>query len=354
MVLFPFIAYPFVLDFKRGALNLALNYLSFVVSGLWCSRRLIKNNEYDVVFVFGMSPIIQALPAIYIKWMLKKTHLAVWVQDLWPESLSATEYVRNSFLIKLVGYLVKFIYSKSDTLLVQSKAFIDPVSHYSNIDKVRYYPNSILLKENNAQLPLPESLIKTLKNYFCVVFAGNVGTAQSVETILEAAQLMLDVTEVKFVIVGSGSMLDSLISQKEAMGLSNVVIAGRFSVDVMPTIYQHASALLVILKDNEIFSKTIPSKLQAYLAAGQPIIASINGEAARVVEESGAGVTCQAEDPDALANCVRNLYGLTDEERSRLGEAGYDYFLNHFEMTRQAKYLVELLEQRILEVQRGN
>ena len=339
--------------YNGGALNLVFNYLSFVFSGLVYFPRLVKGQKFDVVFVFANSPITQAIPAIYLKWRLK-AHLAVWVQDLWPESLSATGFIRNKFILKLVGYMVKGIYAFSDTLLVQSKAFFEPVSRYANKKKIVYYPNSILVNKPRVSAELSDELITTLKNNFCVVFAGNIGKAQSIETILNAAHKLKEEKQIKFVIVGSGSMLDWSQSQKEMLGLSNVFFAGRYPVDMMPAIYQHASALLVTLKDEEIFSKTIPSKVQSYMAAKRPIIASLNGEGARVIKESGAGLSCNAEDSDALAQRVRGLYEMSENERSNMGEAGYAYFLKEFEMNHQAQRLIEILEQRISETRRNN
>jgi len=334
-----------------GALNLILNYLSFVLSGLFFFPGFVKKHKYDVIFVFAPSPITQAIPAIYLKWKLR-THLAIWVQDMWPESLSATGFLRNRFILKMVGYMVRGIYSCADTILVQSRAFYEPVSAFADSHKIKYYPNSILLNKQSTSFSLPIELTEVLENNFCIVFAGNIGKAQSVETILTAAHSLKDMTQIKFVLVGSGSMLDWLHSRKDELGLSNIIIAGRFPMDAMPSIYNHASALLVTLKDEEIFSKTIPSKVQAYMAAGKPIIASLNGEGSRIVTESGAGLTCKAEDAEGLAQCVRSIYSMPAKDCSRMGEAGYAYFLENFEMTRQAEHLVELLEQRISQTRR--
>lgn len=338
--------------YNGGALNLILNYFSFVLSGLYYFPRAIKNKKFDVIFVFANSPITQAIPAIYLKWKLK-THLAIWVQDLWPESLEAMGFIRNKFLLKIAGYMVKAIYSYSDTLLVQSKAFFGPVSVFASVDKIKYYPNSILLNNQSSPVKLPLEFIDVLETNFCVVFAGNIGKAQSVETILEAAYRLKDIQDIKFVFVGSGSMLDWVCSRKDELNLSNVFIAGRYPMTAMSLIYKRASALLVSLKDEEIFSKTIPSKIQAYLSAGKPIIASLNGEGSRVVTEACAGLTCIAEDSEALAQCVKDIYGMSDSDRLKMGEAGYSFFLKHFEMDSQAKHLIEIIELRIQQTERS-
>lgn len=334
---------------KNGsAINLVLNYISFVFSGLFYFRKILKNYEFDVILVFGLSPITQAIPAIYLKWKTK-SHLAIWVQDLWPESLAATGFIRNPLLLKIVGYMVKFIYSKMDTILIQSRGFYNAISKYTNADKIKYYPNSFLINNKNIPESLPSSLLWELENNFCIVFAGNIGKAQSVSTIIGAAQLLKDLVDVKILFIGSGSMLDWLNHKIKELNLENVVIVGRFPMGVMPSIYKRASALLVTLKNEDIFKMTIPSKIQAYLSTGKPIIASLNGEGARVIHDSGAGLTCKAESVEELAQCVRTIYKMNEVERLQMGEAGYKYFSEHFEMTLQAKNLINLLNDRILQ-----
>jgi glycosyltransferase involved in cell wall biosynthesis len=333
---------------KSGALNLILNYLSFILSGLRYFSFLLKGYSFDVVLTFNPSPITSVIPAILLK-QQKKSHLAIWVQDLWPESLAATGFIKNRFILKLVGLLVRAIYSATNIILVQSPAFKIPVSKYAQQEKIIYYPNSMLLPETsqNVEILLPDELLKTLKTYFCVVFAGNIGTAQAIETLVEAAVLLKDMSDVKVILVGSGSMSEWAHQKKVELNLDNLVLAGRFSASAMPEIYSHAGCLVVSLKDEEIFSYTVPYKIQSYLAAGKPIIAALNGEGARVVIEAKAGLTCPAEDPAALANCVRRLYGIPESERAKMGAFGKKYFLEHFEMTSQAKRLVEILEQRM-------
>jgi glycosyltransferase involved in cell wall biosynthesis len=333
-----------------GALNLLLNYLSFVWSGLRWFPSLLKDVSFDAILVFAPSPITLAIPAIPLR-RRTKAHLAIWVQDLWPESLAATGFVRNRIVLALVGVLVRGIYAFADTLLVQSRAFVGPVARYARADKIVYYASSLDVAKSAGQtaVRLPSELLSALKAHFCVVFAGNIGTAQAVGTLVDAASQISDLPGVKMVLVGSGSMLNWVREQKSVLGLTNLVLAGRFPMDAMPEIYRHAACLVVTLKDEEIFSYTVPAKVQAYLAAGRPIIAALNGEGARIVAEAGAGLTCAAEDSRALAQCVRLLHQMTEQERARLGESGRRYFLEHFEMRRQTRRLVEILEQRMAE-----
>ncbi|NVZ61198.1 glycosyltransferase family 4 protein [Pseudomonas gingeri] len=326
---------------KGGAKNMVLNYLSFVLAGLVFFPWMLRKREFDAILVFAPSPITQAIPAILLKY-LKKAHLALWIQDLWPESLAATGFVKNRFLLSLVGRMVRCIYSCCDRLLVQSRAFIDPVADYAPREKIFYYPNSINVSPSGSGAFAPVELQELLDKHFCVVFAGNLGTAQALDTLLQAAILLRDEEDIRLVLVGSGSRLAWLKAQKELHGLENLILPGRFPADAMPDIFAKASALLVSLNDEEIFSHTIPSKVQAYLAAGRPIIACLNGEGARVVQEAGAGFCSPAEQVGPLVEAIREMRGCHELDREKMGLSGRAYFDQHFDMDMQVSRLVEL------------
>ncbi|MGE1155984.1 glycosyltransferase family 4 protein [Pseudomonas kitaguniensis] len=331
---------------KGGAKNLILNYLSFVLMGLWHFPRMLKGREIDVIIVFAPSPITQVIPAIFLKW-IKRAHLAVWVQDLWPESLSATGFVKNSVALRLVGLMVRGIYHFCDTLLLQSHAFFAPVRKYSSADKLVYFPNSIDTSSDEVTSTIPVELQHELESNFSVVFAGNLGTAQSLESVVDAAKLLKGEPGLRVILVGSGSMAKWVTEQKILYHLDNLTLAGRFPMNAMSEIYSRSSALLVSLKDEEIFSYTVPSKVQAYLAAGRPIIASLRGEGARVIDESGSGMTCIPGDGRALADAILAMKSLSHDQRQAMGTAGRDYFNENYDMDNQTNRLIEILNSRI-------
>jgi hypothetical protein len=260
---------------------LIANYLSFAFWGALIGPFLIRKRPVDVIFVYGISPILQAIPAIFFKWQ-KRAKLVVWVQDLWPESLEATGFVKNRMILALVGRVVKWIYSQADSVFVQSKAFIEPVAQLCPREKIVYYPNSaedaVASTGDERDCAIPE-----LKHYFSVVFAGALGTAQALDVILDAAERLRSEREIRFFLVGHGSRADWASAQIEARQLTNVVLVGRYPIEAMPGIFAHASVLLVTLTDDPIFARTVPSKVQSYLAAGRPIVGCINGEGARVI-----------------------------------------------------------------------
>src|SRR3989338_9161837 len=245
---------------KGGALNLFLNYISFVWSGLRWFSWLLRGYSFDAILVYAGSPNV-SIPAVPIKWM-KRAHLAIWVQDLWPESLEATGFIHNRVVLGIVGLVVRMIYSIADTILVQSPAFKAPVSRYARQEKIVYYPNSLIHSETacNEAMPLPFELLDTLKSHFCAVFAGNIGTAQAVETLVDAALQLKTQPNIRMVLVGSGCMSEWVRRKKDEFALDNLILAGRFPMSSMMEVFRHAACLVVSLKGDEIYSYTVPCK----------------------------------------------------------------------------------------------
>lgn len=312
----------------NGGWHLALNYLSFVISGLLCAPWMLRKKRFDVIFIYAPSPILQAIPAIFLGW-LKGCPIVLWVQDLWPESLSATGHVRNRTALKLVEQVVRFIYRHTDLLLVQSKAFEEPVRALASDTPIVYYPNSV---DDTFVVPAKGDLpvVAGLGEGFSVMFAGNIGIAQAVEVIVEAATLLREYADIRFVVLGEGSRWEWMCQEARRLELDNLYLPGRFPVETMPGFMQKASALLVTLADKEIFKATVPSKVQAYLAAGRPVLACLNGEGADLVTRAGAGLVVAAENGRALAEAILHLYHMLPQEREAMGTRGRLYYAQHF------------------------
>lgn len=324
---------------KGSGIRLALNYLSFIVSGCFSAPWVLRGREFDAIFVYAPSPLLQVLPALLLA-RLKRTPLVIWVQDLWPEALAASGHVKNRWILKGVEAIVRFIYRHADSVLIQSEAFYPAVARLlDDTAKIRHYPNTYFFPEDvdrDENVPLTAEL----REGFSFVFAGNIGVFQSLETILDAAEQLLVQPEIRIFIVGSGSRSDWLAEEVKRRNLSNVVLAGRLPYSSMPAVFAAASALLVSLGDMPGISLTIPNKLQAYLAAGKPIVASDNGECARVVREAKAGLACSAGDGQGLAAAMLELYRLTPEEWNQFGENGRNYFNANFEPKSRLKELI--------------
>ena len=331
---------------SRSGVRLALNYLSFVVSGLLFAPWMLRNKKYDVIFVDAPSPIFQAIPASFIGW-LKRCPVALWVQDLWPESAQATGYINSPFMLKLLERLVRFVYRHTDLLLVPSQAFLSPVTALAPGKRIVYHPNPVdpmFYSPPAMQLPV----IPGLAGEFSVLFAGNVGVAQAVTVIVDAAEKLKNYPEIHFVILGKGSRWDWMREQVQARGLVNLHLAGSYPVATMPGLMRQASALLVTLADLPIFAATIPNKVQAYMAVGRPILACMNGEGARLVGDANAGYMIPAEDSTALADAILQLYRKSAEEREKFGQNGRAYYKKHFDHDRLATELIGHLHELTL------
>ncbi|KAF0101272.1 MAG: glycosyltransferase [bacterium] len=330
---------------RKSGWRLALNYLSFVAAGLSFGPWLLRGRRFDAVFVYAPSPILQTLPAIFLA-RQKRAPLALWVQDLWPESLAATGFVRNGKVLALVARVVRFIYRHTDRLLVPSEGFRAPIAALTDdARKIRYYPNAWVDETGPAAADAPvAALAEKIAAGFSVVFAGNLGTAQALHTVIDAAErLQREGSSVRFFLIGSGSVSGWLATEVARRGLTNVELPGRFPPAAMPHCYAAASALLVSLRDEPIFAQTIPSKVQGYLAAGRPVIAALNGEGARVVVEAGAGLACPAGDAAALAAAVARLAALDADARRKMGENARRYAFEHFSLDRLADDLAAQL-----------
>lgn len=337
---------------KKSGWRLAANYVSFVAAATLLGPWLLRGKRFDAIFVFAPSPILQAIPAMFLA-RLRKIPLVLWVQDLWPQSLSATGYLKSAWVLQAVACVVRGIYRASDRILVQSRAFIAPVAELADrLQKIHYMPNPYLATMGSQPSERAVQLIDTLRRHFCVVFAGNLGSAQSLDTIVEAARQLLTQADLRIVLVGSGSQDNWLEQQKSTLKLDNMVLAGRFESSDMASIFDAASALLVTLKPDPAFELTIPSKVQAYLAAARPIIAALDGEGARVVEEADAGFCSAAGDAGALVASILRMANLPLAERQAMGMRGRTYFDQHFAPERLVSELEDHFKQVILAVEK--
>jgi glycosyltransferase involved in cell wall biosynthesis len=341
----PLMRVPLLPRGNASALRLVMNYLSFIFGASLFGPWLLRGRRFDVIFIYGNSPILQVIGARVVR-LFTGGALVPWVQDLWPQSLQVTGYVNNRLLLSMVAGVVRWIYRGSDLLLVQSRSFIVSVASMAGKTPVEYHPNpgDAAFESGDTGTPALQ-----LPPGFNVLFAGNLGTAQALDTVVAAAALLTDLPDVRIVLVGSGSRAAWVQEEIGRLGLANVSLPGRFAPEAMPGILLQASVLLVSLVRDPIMSQTIPSKVQTYLAAGRPIVASLDGEGAQVVEESGAGVACASENPAALAAAIRKLHATPAAELAAIGARGREHYLKYFEPA----MLASRLKQRFEELKRS-
>lgn len=330
----PVIRVPLAPRWRGRGWQLALNYLSFALSASLLGALRIRG-AFDLIFVFEPSPITVGLPAIAMK-AAKSAPIAFWVQDLWPESLEATGAVRSRLVLRSVAALARLIYRHCDRVLVQSPGFIPPITALGvPPSKIAYLPNwaEAVYRPVVVSPDAPER--QRVPSGFRVMFAGNIGQAQAFPTILAAAERLRAHPEIQWVILGDGRERPWVEREIERRGLAGCVkLLGHQPVETMPTYFALADVMLVTLRRDPVFALTIPSRIQSYQACARPIVASLDGQGAEVVRTSGCGMTCPAEDADALADAVLELFRMPCEVRERMGAKGRAYFLEHFERER--------------------
>lgn len=306
---------------KTGAIYRFLNYFSYPIKAKSYVRKLTASDgkPFDVVFVNQLSPVMMAEPAIkYGK--RYGVPVVMYCLDLWPESLIAGGIGRGSVVYKIFDGISKKIYRSVDKILITSRMFRGYLEDRFGIpdEKIEYLPQ--YAEGLFEKLPYKEPGEIT-----DLVFAGNIGELQSVQTITEAAK-KLEGKPVHFHIVGGGSDLQRL--EELSKGLSNVTFYGRRPLEEMPDFYAKADAMLVTLKADPVLSLTLPGKVQSYMAAGKPIIGAIDGETAEVIKEAKCGFCGRADDPDELAKNIELFMANDNKKELGLNAAKYydDYF----------------------------
>ncbi len=317
---------------QRGngkGLSLIINYLSFAFFG--SIKALFLDLKADIVLVYQQSPVILALPGVIFK-KKNSAKLFLYVQDLWPESVLATTQIRNKFIIGSLDRFTRWLYRKSDTILIQSLAFRDFLLNRDvPAQKIVYLPNSaegVYRKEDKRP-----DLAHFFKGSFHIVFAGTIGAAQDLKILIAAAKKVKAVDAgISWVIIGDGRKKEELMELAVKEGVADVCrFTGFFPLEEMPFFFAYADAMLVSLKKELIFSLTIPAKLQSYMACSKPVISALDGEGSRIIEEAGCGFTGPSGDAEILAANVIAIKNMTQDKRNELGNRGYVYFQREFE-----------------------
>lgn len=286
---------------KKGGLNLIKNYLSFVWNGSKKIKQLITNQKFDVLYVFEVSPITVALPAIKVK---KKLHIPIVmnVQDLWPENIVAVTGIKNKIIINTINKLVNHIYTHCDLILASSPIFIDMIKpRLKSNTIIRYWPQYSLITETTEKIRLFDS------SKFNIVFTGNIGEAQGLDVVIEAAKYLKN-TSIVFHLIGEGRAKEKLQEMVKQSRLEEYIQFHGFIEESKINQYLAASdAALLILKADPIFEMTIPAKLQTYLACGMPILGCVSGISQKIIEESQSGFICYENSGKALADMAVKL-----------------------------------------------
>lgn len=305
----------------NSTLMMMINYMWFAIFA--SIKAMFMKKDFDLVYVYQLSPITMTWPAIVVKRM-KKIPLIIHVLDQWPVSITTGGISKKSLPYKILTRWSKNAYSKADLITCSSKSFKN------------YFINELGLSKDKQFIYLPSYAEDNYKNIttkkddtFDLVFAGNIGPAQSVETIIEAANILKTNKDIKFHIVGDGLSMKLCQDLKDKYKLDNVIFYGYHPVEDMPKYYKMADAFLITMVDNEVVNSTLPAKVQSYMIAGKPIIGAISGEVSEVIKDAKCGLCCKSLDHKGLAKII--LEASKSNKLTEWSKNAYNYYLEHFE-----------------------
>lgn len=328
----------------NNSLMLIVNYISFVILGFfWKSFTGIRA---DKVFIFEVSPMTQALTGV---WYAKRLKIpcCIYVQDLWPENVEAILGIRNPLIIKIINKMVDYIYRNCSVILTTSPSFVHRLEERSSahtvdgMSKVKYWPQYA----EEFYKPVEKRTLENLPedDVFKIVFTGNIGYAQGLNILPAAAEKLKEKKiSCKFIIIGDGryrSEFEKVLEDKDVSDMFRML--GRIAPEEIPQYLAHCNVAFVSFSDNQLFSMTIPAKLQSYMACGKPILAAAAGETKRIIEEAECGWVVHMGDAEMLAEAVVAAVESSEEVHGRMKENALAYCNRYF----NKKLLMDTLEQ---------
>lgn len=316
---------------KKGILFRILNYWSFAFYGCKFVKKLDGN--FDIVLANELSPIMGCKPAIEYK-KRHKTKIVMYEMDLWPESLLAGAIKKGSPIYKHYLKVSAHIYSKFDSILVSTKEHINYIHSLPHCDdlNISYLPQY-------AEDQFKPNGQKNNSGITNLLFAGNIGKAQSVLTIVKAAQLLADEKNITFNIVGSGSELSHIEEYCRINRINNVNLHGFVPLKDISKYYAEADAFLVSLDNSPYCIMTVPGKIQSYMAVGKPIISCASGATNQMITDAKCGIVCESNDYSSLADNILAFHrGIFDSVK--LGSNALFYYKNNF---RKSDFIDKLL-----------
>jgi len=320
---------PLYPSHDHSGLRRILNYISFSLSAFLLGPWLVK--KPDVVYVYNL---VTLGPAAFLLRLLFGAKVLIDVQDLWPESVANSRMLSNGVLLSMLGGICSWVYRRADHLTVLSPGFRkELIDRGVKPEKVEVIYNWCDEDSVGTGTHLSDDL--RFEDRFVVLFAGAMGFAQGLDTVLDCAGLCEQtLPDVHFVLIGGGPDRPRLEKRAQEMQLKNVTFLPPRPITAMGEVYARADGLLVHLKDDPLFRITIPSKTQAYLFIGKPVIMAMHGDAADLVHEAGAGVTCEPGDPEDMMNAINTLRNMAEAERLSMGEAGYRFYMDRLSFNR--------------------
>lgn len=339
----------FLIPRGNNAIMLAINYLSFVVSGFFW--KMFTKIKADYVFIFEVSPMTQALPGV---WYAKKRKIPcyLYVTDLWPENVEIVAGITNKRILNAIGIMVGYIYKRCDRIFTSSESFIQAiVDRGTEREKLEFWPQYAEdyykpVDKENANIPeIPNDDI------FNIIFAGNIGFAQGLDVLPEAAKILKETnTKVRFNIVGDGRFKETFKSNVEENQVADYFnFIDKQPATRIPEFMAVSDATLISLSKSKVFSITLPAKTQSCLACGVPVIVSADGEIQDVINKADAGVCSNAGDATGLAENIKKLVSMSTEKHRNMSQNAVDYYQKNFDK----ETLLNRMDQWFLNINRN-
>ncbi len=325
---------------NSSAINLFFNYISYVFFGLLNIFKI--KSTYDIVFVYCTSPIFQAIPAIiYSK--IYKIPLVLWVQDLWPESIIETGYIKNKILINIIKIITKKIYNSSDLILVQSKKFLNPIGKLTKT-KIKVFQNPSEFTSNRKnKFVFNQNKIKK------IYYAGNIGRVQNLKNLVKFCK-STKLKNFKIYLFGNGSQKKWVQSKiKETHIEKNLEICNFLKDKNFVKEMKKADCFLVLLSSGKALEKTIPAKFQTYLYFGKPIISWSDGEVSSLIKKFDLGFSARSNSLKNFSNCVQNVTKLKKNQLKKFYYNNTSFFNKYFALDKCSKDLIEIIENQLNE-----
>lgn len=338
---------PLYPSHDQSAARRIANYGSFALSA--AIGGALRTSAADVMYVYH-PPATVAFPAAIMRG-LRRIPFVVDVQDLWPDTLRATGMINSGAVLAAVGQWCKWMYRLASRIAVLSPGFKQRLTERgvtaNKIEVIYNWCDEEQLRRGTRDDALARDL--GLAGRFNVVFAGTMGKAQALDSVLDAAKLVgATAPRVQFVLIGGGIEVERLQRRAQELGLTNVCFLARRPYAEIGSILQLADVLLVHLKDDPLFKITIPSKIQAYLAMGKPVIAAVRGDAAAVVEAAQAGIVCEPENAASLAAAVDTMQQVAPAGRERFGANGRQFYDREMSLAQGVRRFEEIFARAIV------
>ena len=330
---------PIILRKDSSKINLFLNYISFILSGIFIAPFILRKKKYDIIFTFATSPITVAIVSIFLA-KIKNCKSVLWVLDLWPDILSELKIIKNAYLITLLDDIIKKIYEKTDIILVQSKTFKSIIDKKINNNKSIYFPSWPENLKHNIKIK-----IKKRAGKINIVFTGNIGEAQNFDNVFKVIKYFRKNEKLNWIIVGSGRKLNIFRRNVTKYKIKNIEFYGNQPIQNISAFHSIADILLISLKKGKALSATIPGKLQTYLNSNKYILGMIDGEARDLINESKAGKCVKPDDVKGMINLINKILSNKNLILFKRSKINTKLFINkNFNKVNLLKKLINIFE----------